>query len=819
MKHRITPPLWIISALFIALSAFVSLPLSVFFTQTALADQVIPNEGDDGNAHWTWDGATKTITVTAKDNTDGVMIQSSLPVREKGGHINFDTYSNDYSWRIYHLPEAKHIKFVQNAQGTPVTIQIKDPKDNEIIPQRFFGEDTKKIGTFRENTCKAEQLKTADLTGLKFDVSAMAQDQVMVYNNFFGNCENLEEVILSEYPFGNDHLKAYYQMFINCNKLKHIYGATYDKQTNSWTIDKSEDTSGVKYLNDTNCISVVAMFRDCKSLASFNASLFPNKLKLKLYNSAAYAWYMFKNCTGLTSLNLTGVTLENATDMEGMFANCSQVPTFDLKSFNTAKCTTMKYMFFHCGTAKELDLSSFDTSNVTDMTGMFQHSNCLEKIVFSKKFDTKNVKTMESMFSGVVDESPSAPKAGNFALKSLDLSTFNTKNCTNFNNMFSGLRMLETLKFGENFATNGNNQAMKDTFAGDTALKELTVGKPFEFKYDCALPEPNFGKAKWTRKGASFGSFSWTSKQLVGHDNVASIYTPNAAADGEKIVMPGTIVTTPNLRKMTFNLDGGKLADVDSYKPCAENTFKHETQKLEWFVPEGTTIAKPTNPNRDGYTFAGWVARLNNAENPVLSSYDLIWKFADAADAASVVNGDLDLKAQWNKNEGTGTDNPETSDSGTQTDTSTGTDTGTQTDNTSTGTDTGTQTDNTGTGTDIGTDTGTGTDTSTSVDTGTQTDTTTSVDTGTQTDNNASHVDTPSQPESNNTRCANANDNTCDHKDESANTNNDVQIGQKDLPKTGDDLFGTTPWTGYVLLSLALGAYAVSSAVRAYQQR
>lgn len=806
-----------------------SLPISVFFTQPALADQVIPNEGDDGNAHWTWDESTKTITVTAKDGTDGVMTKKSYPVRLKAG--GFSTSSSlDYGWRVYHLPEAEHIKFVQNAQGTPVTVKVTNNTQTEF--QRFFGDSNSDENKRTENICRAVNLKTADLTGLKCDVSQMSTDAAIGYGKFFGRCYNLEEVILSNNTFGNNQKKSFERLFVDCVKLQHIYGATYNQQSNSWTIDTSEDTSGIKYLNDTNCLSVAAMFSRCEALTSCNATLFPNKLK-----SPIYTFYMFYNCIGLTELKLTGVTCENTTDMDAMFTNCSQVPTFDLSSFNTAKCRTMSYTFFHCGTTKKLDLSSFDTSNVTDMSHMFQHSNCLEKIIFSNKFDTKNVKTMESMFSGVMNESPSAPNAGNFVLKELDVSNFDTSNCENFNNMFSGLRALETLRLGDKFATNGERQAMKDTFAGDTALKELTVGKPFAFKYDCALPEPNFGKAKWTRKGAPLGSFSWTSKQLVGHDNVASIYAPNETTDGENAVMPGTIVITPNLRKMTFNLDGGTLADLDSYKPCAENTFKHEAQKLEWLVPEGTTIAKPTNPIKVGYTFAGWKARLSNAENPVLSSYDLIWKFADAADAASVVNGDLDLKAQWKKNgvetatqtDNTGTDaSTQTEDTGTdvgtQTDTSTGTDTGTQTEGTGTdtGTDAGTQTDNTSTGTDTGTqtdNTGTGTDTTTSVDAGTQTDTSTSIDTGTQTDNNASHVDTPSQPESNNTTCTNANDNTCDHKDESADTNNDVQIGQKDLPKTGDDLFGTTPWTGYVLLSLVLGAFGVSFAVRAYQQR
>lgn len=644
MKLKVTPPhaLNLVSVCIAILLCVICAPM---FMGTAYAENSIPNEGDDGNAHWTWDEATKTITVTAKDNTDGVMTRSGLPTREKGGHINFGTSNNNYGWRVYHLPEAEHIKFAQNAQGIPVTIQMKELLDNQIIPQRFFGEDTKKIGTFKENTCKAEQLKTADLTGLKFDVSALAQDQVMVYNNFFGNCENLEEVILSEYPFGNDHLKAHYQMFINCKKLKHIYGATYDKQKNSWTVDTSEDTSGIKYLNDTNTVSVADMFRGCESLASFNASLFPNKLKLRLYRSNCYAYYMFRDCTGLTSLNLTGVTFENATDMEAIFANCSQVPAFDLRTFNTAQCTTMKNMFFHCGTAKELDLSSFDTSNVTDMTGMFQHSNCLEKIIFSNKFNTSNVKSMESMFSGVLDESPDAPKAGNFVLKQLDLSTFNTKNCKNFNNMFSGLRALETLKFGDKFATNGENQAMQNTFAGDTALKELTVGKEFEFKYDCALPEPNFGKAKWARKGKELTSPTWTSKQLTGTKTTKSIYKPNAAADSDDSVTSGTIVAVAALWNLTLDPEGGTIENLDAYQPCDATLCKHQNNSKVWAIREGATVKELPAPTKKGYTFRGWVS--SDTDSNIMR----LWFFdnKDNKDKASTMQRDTTLTALWEK--------------------------------------------------------------------------------------------------------------------------------------------------------------------------
>lgn len=632
---RCTPPL-ALNLVSVCIAMLLCVICAPVFMSTAYAVD-IPNSGDDGNAHWTWDEATKTITVTAKDGTDGVMTETDCLWRLKKGGFSTEK-ALGYSWREYHLPEAEHIIFKQNAQGTPVTVKVTNKNQTEF--QKFFGDSKQDENKRTENFCRAVNLKTADLTALKCDVSNMPTNVLLDYGRFFGRCHKLEEVILSNNTFGNDHYKNFQNLFAECNNLQHIYGATYDKQSNSWTVDKSEATSGVKYLNDTNVISTQLMFMKCESLASFNASLFPNKLK-----SPQYTYYMFKDCIGLTKLNLKGITCENSTDMEAMFANCSQVPTFDLSSFNTAKCKTMSYTFFHCGTAKELDLSSFDTSNVTDMSHMFQHSNCLEKIIFSNKFNTSKVKTMESMFSGVMDESPDAPKAGNFVLKQLDLSTFDTHTCENFNNMFSGLRALETLKFGDKFATNGERQAMQKTFAGDTALKELTVGKEFEFKYDCALPEPNFGKAKWARKGKELTSPTWTSKQLTGTKTTKSIYKPNAAADSDDSVTSGTIVAVAALWNLTLDTDGGTIENLDAYQPCDTTLCKHKNKSKVWEIREGATVKEVPAPTKKGYAFRGWVSSDTDSNIMRLWFFDT----KDNKDKASTMQRDTTLTALWEK--------------------------------------------------------------------------------------------------------------------------------------------------------------------------
>ena len=54
-----------------------------------------------------------------------------------------------------------------------------------------------------------------------------------------------------------------------------------------------------------------------------------------------------------------------------MFRECSSLTSLDVSSFNTSKVTMMYNMFYGCSSLTSLDLSSFNTSNVTDMTSIF----------------------------------------------------------------------------------------------------------------------------------------------------------------------------------------------------------------------------------------------------------------------------------------------------------------------------------------------------------------------------------------------------------------------------------------------------------------
>ena len=57
-----------------------------------------------------------------------------------------------------------------------------------------------------------------------------------------------------------------------------------------------------------------------------------------------------------------------------MFRDCSGLTSLDVSGFDTAQVMSMNYMFSGCRCLTDLDISNWDMSKVTSKSGMF--SNC-----------------------------------------------------------------------------------------------------------------------------------------------------------------------------------------------------------------------------------------------------------------------------------------------------------------------------------------------------------------------------------------------------------------------------------------------------------
>ena len=207
------------------------------------------------------------------------------------------------------------------------------------------------------------------------------------------------------------------------------------------------------YFNTKNVTNMRRMFRDCSALTSLDLSNFNT---VKVTNMR----YMFRGCSSLTSLDLSSFNIENVITMENMFYECSSLTSLDLSSFNTVNLINMNGMFSGCSSLTSLDLSSFNTSSVEDMGNVFVRCSSLTSLDLSS-FNTSSVNNMGGMFSECS------------SLTSLDLSSFNTSNVDIMTGMFGDCYSLTSLDLSS-FNTS-SVWTMQLMFRGCSSLTSLDL--------------------------------------------------------------------------------------------------------------------------------------------------------------------------------------------------------------------------------------------------------------------------------------------------------------------------------------------------------
>ena len=172
----------------------------------------------------------------------------------------------------------------------------------------------------------------------------------------------------------------------------------------------------------------------------------------------------------------------------------------DMTGFNTSNVTTMQSMFSGCSSLTSLNLSKFNTSKVTTMYEMFNGCSNLSSLNISG-FNTGNVTTMRGMFFGCS------------SLTSLNLTHFNTSKVTVMWNMFNGCSKLSSLNVSS-FNTS-NVTDMDYMFSDCSSLKSLNLSS------------------------FNMSNINYTSGVLNGCTSLTTINTPNAIKSGKTINLPG----------------------------------------------------------------------------------------------------------------------------------------------------------------------------------------------------------------------------------------------------------------------------------------
>lgn len=324
---------------------------------------------------------------------------------------------------------------------------------------------------------------------------AMAQAQTRImYARLDRETQTLTLYYDTNFVEGNDQGISPSPLWQQLDERKKIKSVVFDESFKDarpkdcgawfWLFEALTTIEHLDYLNTSEVDDMRLMFSSCASLETLDLSSFNTEKVKYMYamfdgaknlrsiklpkgfigSSVTDLRSMFKDCTSLTELDLSGSNAENVKDMGKMFYGCRALSKLDLTDFKTGQVTTMENMFCICSTLETLDVSSFNTENVTTMLGMFNNCSSLRSLDLSS-FNTRKVAYMQNMFQGCTN------------LESIDLSSFDTENMKSMTGMFFSCTKLETLDLSS-FAT-PKMVSMVDAFSNCKNLKTIYVTSAF----------------------------------------------------------------------------------------------------------------------------------------------------------------------------------------------------------------------------------------------------------------------------------------------------------------------------------------------------
>ena len=302
---------------------------------------------------------------------------------------------------------------------------------------------------------------------------------------------------------------------------------------------------------------------------------------------------MFQNCPGLEEVDLSGLDISMCTSMASMFFNCPKLKHVDLTPLNTSQVTAICGLFTMCASLETVNMNGLNTSNVTNMANVFDRCYSLKSADIST-WNTDKVTTFNRMFNNcqklaevkfncsktsLTADGVKEMFVNCYMLPSVDMSSFDFHDATNFNSIFSNCKSLQTVVFGKdntskitnmtnafaNVGGNGEFTCVNADFSSVTIMDKAFSG--------CTATSINLSGWKTTsvqKLGNTFGGLANAKKiNLYGWsaDNATNI---GRMFDGAKVVEE--IDLGPN-----FNVPAS--TDIDYWFYCTSDTSKKTTLK------------------------------------------------------------------------------------------------------------------------------------------------------------------------------------------------------------------------------------------------
>ena len=302
-----------------------------------------------------------------------------------------------------------------------------------------------------------------------------------------------------------------------------------------------------------------------------------------LYNPTAIPWFIKTNSIVKVTSDAISCSAGGIISMTNWFRNCSKLTSLDLSKFDTSGVTNMNGMFSYCSSLTSLDVSNFDTSKVTDMSSMFIGCSNLKAINLRGKFSTESLKSCDNIFTGTTaDLLCNGNEKNAFPAAAYDYGKY--------------------IVLGPEYVYTGS-QIVRDN------LQHMVL-KPYkkDVKFDAnggtgtitihvGVNDAIFNDSRWWSRKNICNNFGSLDDGMGYSYPTKSFYTFRGffTQDGKELSNVNLITEdvyyahwTPISYEINYNLNGGSISGQKAF-------FNIETDSF--------TLPTPT---RNGYTFTGW---------------------------------------------------------------------------------------------------------------------------------------------------------------------------------------------------------------------
>ena len=265
----------------------------------------------------------------------------------------------------------------------------------------------------------------------------------------FKNCENLGGIkalkckTIGKNAFENCQLSAV-ELGSAIQSIGN-YAFDYGIRDNGWIkIDRNTPpTTGTNVFNQVNCYTILLFYP--QGATSWNVAPW-NDFRLPNYNQTPNICLYAVQDYGTNTLTFYYGDMnqaENAIDNWNVYAITSVITKIVIDpSVANAPLTTLKEMFYNFSKVTEIEgFEYFNTKNVTSMESMFSNCKALQSIDLSR-LNSSNVTNMSMMFSFCSK------------LQSIDLTRFDMSNVTDVSGMFYNCAALTTIYCDNDWSTN-----------------------------------------------------------------------------------------------------------------------------------------------------------------------------------------------------------------------------------------------------------------------------------------------------------------------------------------------------------------------------